>query len=79
MLCLCVAAGTYAADCKCDNEHHCDGVRLYDNNARRCTAFHKSKSTTRIRVSSKYIFYVYFCKNFCYKYSFFILSVFVNV
>ena len=55
MLCLCVAAGTYAADCKCDNEHHCDGVRLHDDNARRCTAFHRALSSTRIRVSKEYI------------------------
>ena len=53
---LCILAGTYAADCKCDNEHHCDGVRLDTNNVRRCTALHRGGSSTRIRVSSKYIF-----------------------
>ena len=52
---MCVLVGTYAADCKCDNEHHCDGVRLDTNNARRCTALHRGGSSTRIRVSKEYI------------------------
>ena len=52
---MCVLVGTYAADCKCDNEHHCDGVSLDANNARRCTAFHRGLSSTRIRVSKEYI------------------------
>ena len=52
---LYILAGTYAADCKCDNPHHCDGVKLDTSNARRCTATHRGGSSTRIRVSSKYI------------------------
>ena len=52
---LYIIAGTYAADCICDDPNNCNGVSLDANNTRRCSAFHRRSSIYEIRVSGKYI------------------------
>ena len=42
-----ILEGYYAAECICENQRHCDGVRLSRGDPRNCTAYQRGEASER--------------------------------